>query len=106
MNTNCKLPSKCPTRNKQRNKPVNAIQYFLTIEDDNIDDFDDFNDNENINTDDINVDEYLSDDEIPDYRMHANNYSPDNDEKSIPFASGISFTQFLKNQLMIFFLQK
>ena len=66
--------------------------------DDDLDDFDDFDDNENINTDDINVDEYLSDDEIPDYRMHANNYSPDNDEKSIPFASGISFTQFLKNQ--------
>ena len=70
--------------------------------DDDLDDFDDFDDNENINTDDINVDEYLSDDEIPDYRMHANNYSPDNDEKSIPFASGISFTQFLKNQLSTF----
>ena len=70
--------------------------------DDNIDDFDDFNDNENINTDDINVDEYLSDDEIPDYRMQANNYSPDDDEKSIPFASGTSFTQFLKNQLSTF----
>jgi hypothetical protein len=29
----CKLPSKCPTRNRQRNKPVKAIQYFLARED-------------------------------------------------------------------------
>jgi hypothetical protein len=29
----CKLPSKCPTRNRQRNKPVKAIQYFLAMDD-------------------------------------------------------------------------
>jgi hypothetical protein len=29
----CKLPNKCPTRNRQRNKPVKAIQYFLAMED-------------------------------------------------------------------------
>ena len=60
---------------------------------------DEYDDNENINTDDINVDDYLSDDEIPDYRTSANNYSADDDEKSIPYASGTSFTQYLKNQL-------
>ncbi|GGZ74604.1 RNA polymerase factor sigma-54 [Algibacter mikhailovii] len=59
----------------------------------------DLNDNETINTEDINVDEYLSDDEIPDYRTQVNNYSPDDEEKSMPYAAGTSFTQHLINQL-------
>lgn len=58
--------------------------------------------NESINTDDINIDEYLSDDEIPSYKTQANNYSPDDDDKQIPYASGISFTQTLKNQINTF----
>ena len=63
---------------------------------------DDYNDNDSINAEDINVDEYLSDDEVPDYRMQANNYSVDDEEKSIPYASGTSFTQHLINQLNTF----
>jgi len=69
---------------------------------DDFDNSDDISDNETINAEDINVDEYLSDDEIPDYRMQANNYSADDEEKSIPFASGTSFTQYLKSQLSTF----
>ncbi len=65
---------------------------------------DDYNDNESINSDDINVDEYLSDDEIPDYRTQANNYSSDDEEKSVPYAAGISFNQYLTTQLNTFFL--
>lgn len=58
--------------------------------------------NETIETD-INVDEYLSDDEIPNYRLSANNYSADDDdEKSVPYASGTSFNQHLKTQLNTF----
>lgn len=53
---------------------------------------------ETIDTD-INVDDYLSDDDVPDYRTRANNYSADDDEKSIPYASGKSFTQTLRDQL-------
>ena len=73
------------------------------------DEFDDlYDDNEldgdNINTEDINIDEYLSDDEIPDYRTKANNYSADDDEKSVPFAAGISFNQYLLNQLNTVYL--
>ena len=60
---------------------------------------DEFDENTQINTEDINVDDYLSDDEIPNYRMHANNYSSDQDDKSIPYASGSSFTQQLTDQL-------
>ena len=73
-------------------------------EPDNIDDeFDDDYeaelDNESINADDINIDDYLSDDEIPEYRTKVNNYSADDEEKSIPYAAGISFNQYLLSQL-------
>ncbi|MGM0635237.1 MAG: RNA polymerase factor sigma-54 [Bacteroidota bacterium] len=54
----------------------------------------------------FDVDEYLSDDEIPNYRLQANNYSPDDDEKKIPYASGTSFTQHLTNQLNTFSLDE
>ncbi|MCY2685698.1 RNA polymerase factor sigma-54 [Salinimicrobium sp. TH3] len=48
---------------------------------------------------DINVDEYLSDDEIPNYRLQANNYSADDEDRQVPYASGTSFTQYLRTQL-------
>lgn len=54
--------------------------------------------NESIETE-INVDEYLSDDEIPNYRLQSNNYSADDEEKTMPFASGTSFAQHLITQL-------
>ena len=47
----------------------------------------------------INIDEYLSDDETPNYKLSANNYSPDDEEKQIPYASGTSFNQYLLQQL-------
>jgi len=78
--------------------------------DDNFDDFDnsqdEYNDNDTIDADDINIDDYLSDDEIPDYRTQANNYSSDDDEKSVPYAAGTSFTQHLVNQLNTFRLSE
>ena len=63
------------------------------LEDDNYDE------NDSINAEDINIDEYLSDDEIPNYKTQSNNYSADDEEKHIPYASGTSFTQYLKNQM-------
>ena len=68
------------------------------------DDYESETENETITADDINIDDYLSDDEIPDYRTKANNYSADADEKSIPYAAGISFTQQLINQLNTVYL--
>tara|TARA_R110002167_G_scaffold304613_6_gene508861 strand:+ start:1403 stop:2860 length:1458 start_codon:yes stop_codon:yes gene_type:complete len=75
-----------------------------SIEDDFSEDYDEGNDNESINAEDINVDDYLSDDEIPDYRTKANNYSADDEEVNVPYAAGISFNQFLINQLNTFYL--
>jgi RNA polymerase sigma-54 factor len=69
---------------------------------DNTDDYDDSG--EIIEAPDINVDEYLSDDEIPEYRLRSNNYSSDDDEKKVPYAQGESFTQYLKSQLSAFTL--
>ena len=54
--------------------------------------------------DEIDVNDYLSDDDIPDYKLKANNYSEDN-EKDIPFTSGESFNQYFKTQLHSFSLE-
>ncbi|WP_040279281.1 RNA polymerase factor sigma-54 [Psychroserpens damuponensis] len=67
---------------------------------------DDYNDNEEINTEDINIDEYLSDDDVPDYRTQVSNYSSDDEEKVMPYAAGTSFTQHLRNQLNTFRLSE
>ncbi|WP_203294643.1 RNA polymerase factor sigma-54 [Luteirhabdus pelagi] len=55
--------------------------------------------NETIEAEEINVDDYLSDDEIPSYKLSSNNYSADDDDKQIPYASGKSFNQHLLQQL-------
>jgi RNA polymerase sigma-54 factor len=68
------------------------------------DQYDAETDGERIEAEDINIDDYLSDDEIPDYRTQANNYSADDDEKSVPYASGTSFNQYLLNQLNTVYL--
>ena len=64
------------------------------------------NDNQSIETDDINIDEYLSDDEMPDYKLQSNNYSDDDEEREIPFAAAVSFHQDLINQLNTFLISE
>lgn len=54
-----------------------------------------------IEAQEINVDEYLSDDETPRYRLVANNSSPDQEEKSIPVAMGVSSIEILEKQLTL-----
>ena len=61
--------------------------------------YDDSQQDQNINTEDFNIDSYLSDDEIPSYRVSANNQSNDDDEKMIPFSGGVSFHEYLGSQL-------
>lgn len=70
------------------------------------DNYDDYADegNDSIEADDINIDEYLSDDDIPSYKLQANNYAADDEEKEVPYAGGISFHQSLINQLNTFSL--
>ena len=54
---------------------------------------DEFNDD-----DKIDIEDYINDDEIPDYKLNSYN-SSNKEENSIPYASGISFTQLILNQL-------
>ncbi len=57
--------------------------------------------NESIETE-INIDEYLSDDEIPSYRLQSNNYRANDEDNRIPYSGGISFNQHLIRQLNTF----
>jgi RNA polymerase sigma-54 factor len=72
--------------------------------DDANDEFDDYDDNETEDISDINIDEYLSSDETPDYKTQANNYSDDDEERESPLVAPISFHQDLINQLNTFIL--
>jgi RNA polymerase sigma-54 factor len=49
--------------------------------------------------DEFDFNDYLDEDEIPAYRMAANNQSPDDDQREVPFAAGTSFQEFLVAQL-------
>ena len=77
-----------------------ADDYEVNTNDDDYDDYD----NDHIDAQDINIDEYLSNDETPDYKYQTNNYSDDDDDKSLPFAAPVSFHQDLINQLNTFIL--
>ena len=72
---------------------------------DNNDDYDDDDfGNESIDSGDVNIDEYLSNDETPDYKTQSNNYSDDDQERESPLSAGVSFHQDLVNQLNTFIL--
>lgn len=46
------------------------------------------------------LDDYIEEDDIPEYRLQANNYSPDDDKRAeIPFSAGSSFHENLESQL-------
>ena len=65
--------------------------------------FDDYDDASNIDTDDISIDDYLSNDEIPDYKLQANNYAEE-DQRESPLSAAVSFHQDLVAQLNTFVL--
>ncbi|WP_185857240.1 RNA polymerase factor sigma-54 [Blattabacterium cuenoti] len=58
---------------------------------------------QNQSSDLSDIDEYLSDDEIEDFQINNQNYSI---KKHIPIISGISFQEYLKNQLHTFRLNE
>ena len=58
----------------------------------------DFNEVIKNEIDKIEIDQYLSDDEIPTYKLYANNFSSDDEERTIPLSGGISFHQHLYQQ--------
>lgn len=54
----------------------------------------------------FDVDDYLSDDEIPNYKTYSNNYSPDDDDNKVPYGAGKSFSDHLKTQIRTFRLDE
>ncbi|KGO87275.1 RNA polymerase sigma54 factor [Flavobacterium rivuli WB 3.3-2 = DSM 21788] len=78
-------------------------EFDNTTNDESYDDYDDY-EGERIEADEINIDEYLSDDETPGYKLQANNYSDDDEDRSMPFAASVSFHQSLTDQLNTFIL--
>ena len=47
----------------------------------------------------ISLDDYAKKDEIPSYRLHVNNYSKDDKVASIPLSDGLTFYEYLIEQL-------
>ncbi len=49
--------------------------------------------------DEFSLEDYIGDDDIPDYRLNASNSSKDDKFEDIPFSVGNSFHEFLESQL-------
>ncbi|MCC8089405.1 MAG: RNA polymerase factor sigma-54 [Rikenellaceae bacterium] len=47
----------------------------------------------------VSVDEYIKEEEIPNYKYYANNYSKDESKTHIYMSNGLSFHEYLKEQL-------
>ncbi len=50
------------------------------------------------NDDEFDITDYVDEDDIPDYKTRSNNYAEE-DNKTIPFAAGISFHEVLTDQI-------
>jgi len=50
-------------------------------------------------SDDFSFEDYLGEDEIPEYKLYASNKSPDDEIRETPLVSGISFQEYLLSQL-------
>lgn len=55
--------------------------------------------NESNDRDDFDIEPYLSDDEIPEYRLYSNNHSSDDEEYQVPITGGITLIEALEDQL-------
>jgi len=52
--------------------------------------------------DEFTIDDYIEEDDIPDYRLQAKNYSKDEDKRTeIPFSVGFSFQEHLESQFSL-----
>lgn len=57
------------------------------------------NEMDNNDSDEFDLKDYLNDDDIPGYKLNANNYSPDDEKREIPYSSGKTFHDLLISQL-------
>ncbi|MDR1679145.1 MAG: RNA polymerase factor sigma-54 [Prevotellaceae bacterium] len=67
------------------------------------DDEADFDENPNeSNSDDLDLGDYMHDDDIPEYKLKTNNSSPDDRREDIPFSAGTTFREHLIEQLQLY----
>jgi RNA polymerase sigma-54 factor len=59
----------------------------------------DFNADDAGTNEEINFDEYMADDDIPDYKLKTNNTSKDDKHEDIPFSAGMTFHEYLVDQI-------
>ena len=57
------------------------------------------NRNQSSETSEVDIDQYVSDAETPSYKLYTNNYGNKREDNTIPFSGGISFHQFLSQQI-------
>ena len=57
------------------------------------------NRNESLESSEIDIGRYISNAETPSYKLYTNNYGNDREDNAIPFSGGISFHQFLSQQI-------
>ena len=92
------------SREIEENPALDTVNESQEIDNDNFE-FNEDSEKQEKSDDEIDISEYLSDDDTPDYNLKSNNYSEEN-ERAIPYAAGTSFNQFLKNQLHSFSFNK
>jgi len=87
-----------------------ALETGKDFEENNNNDIDEFSDHEErdneISTEDFDIDPYLSDDDIPNYKLENSSYGNLKNETGNPFSNQISFHEYLKNQLQNLILDK
>ena len=92
------------SREIEENPALDTVNESQEIDNDNFE-LNEDSEKQEKSDDEIDISEYLSDDDTPDYNLKSNNYSEEN-ERAIPYAAGTSFNQFLKNQLHSFYFKK
>ncbi len=75
-----------------------ALEEGETLSEDESEFGDELNDDGG-NNDDMDLDDYMTDDDIPDYRLKVNNTSKDDKREDIPFSIGTTFHENLIEQL-------
>jgi RNA polymerase sigma-54 factor len=63
-------------------------------------------DNLDNESDEFSLDDYINEEDIPSYKLSANNYSKDDKKEDIPFSIGISFHEHLQNQIGLRYLSE
>ena len=67
--------------------------------DSEVDAFDDDDYSDKQESDDITLGDYLTEDDIPDYKLLENNHNRGQAAEDIPFSESVSFYEYLKEQL-------